>query len=284
VPQVVSHQRLPGPLLNQIRQIMHDVAHPKHSELYEKVLSDLAREYGFKTYDRSMDGLLFSPYALFGAENALWQHIDRAKDVEFVLSALEFFFQDAKALYFDDTGIEEGIEELNHRLRQHGVGYAFEGTEFVPLESHLLHEGAMKPALAILAEPAYAAADKELRRALDHYRHGRHEEAISEAAKSFESVLKVICAKRRWAYDPTAPAKKLLDVVYANSLIPSYLQTELTGLRAVLEGGVAVIRNKNSAHGAGEAPREVPAHMVSFTLHLAASSILFLTRCEAEVP
>lgn len=36
------------------------------------------------------------------------------------------------------------------------------------------------------------------------------------------------------------------------------------------------IRNKNSAHGQGPEPKEVPQYLASFAINQAASSILFL--------
>jgi hypothetical protein len=54
------------------------------------------------------------------------------------------------------------------------------------------------------------------------------------------------------------------------------MQTEFTGLRTILEGGVGTVRNKAGGHGAGENKREVPRHVAAFQLHQTAAAILLL--------
>jgi hypothetical protein len=138
----------------------------------------------------------------------------------------------------------------------------------------------VKPVLELLNGRGFEGPNQEFLRAHEHYRHDRHGEAINECLKAFESVLKVICTKRKWKFDPNAPAKKLLDVVFEHNLVPAYLEGEFSSLRALLEGGVPTTRNKASGHGQGEKPRTIPAYLAGFVLHSTAANILLL--CEAD--
>ena len=185
--------------------------------------------------------------------------------------------------YFHYTMTQsQAVEELNTRFKEHGIGYQFESNEIVRIDSKFLHQEAVKPALQILEATHYAGANEEFRKAHGHYRHRRYSEAINECLKALESTLKVICKKRKWAFSDRDPAKILLEIIFKNGLVPDYLENEFTGLRAVLESGVPTIRNRESGHGAGEEPRHIPQHLTAYVLHLTASAIVFISRCDDE--
>jgi hypothetical protein len=171
------------------------------------------------------------------------------------------------------------IEELNGRFREHGIGYEFAGGEIVRVDSKYLHAEAVRPALDLLhgAGNDFAGPLQEFLQAHEHYRKGETKDAITWALKSFESTLKSICTSRSWTFDPQIDsAKKLLEIVFTNNLVPSFLQAHFTALRSVLESGVPTVRNKTSGHGQGPAPTSVPYHLTRYVLHLTASNIVFL--------
>jgi uncharacterized protein DUF7014 len=128
----------------------------------------------------------------------------------------------------------------------------------------------------LLSDRAFAGPNAEYLKAHEHYRHGRYGESMNESLKALESTLKVICDQRKWAYKPGENVSGLIAIVFANGLIPSWLQTEFGSLRSTLESGVPTARNKVSGHGAGAQPREVPSWMAGYLLHMTASAILFL--------
>ena len=74
-------------------------------------------------------------------------------------------------------------------------------------------------------------------------------------------------------------AKELIKAMFEKQVIPTYLQTEFSGLRAVLEAGLPTLRNKSAAHGHGAEPRNIPEHFAAYALHMAASNIVFLVEC-----
>ena len=168
------------------------------------------------------------------------------------------------------------IDELNHRFREHSLGYQFVGGDLVRVDSQLLHQEAVKPAISLLAQEGFEGPNEEFMKAHEHYRHGRYEESISDALKAFESTMKAICDARKWAYGPNATSKPLIRALLDNALIPSELESQFTALSSVLESGLPVVRNRMGGHGQGTTPRHVPGYMASYALHLAASNIVFL--------
>jgi hypothetical protein len=182
-----------------------------------------------------------------------------------------------------DDSATAAIAELNARFREHGVGYEF-NSEIIRVDSQILHAETVKPTLALLREPQYKGAQAEFLTAHEHYRHRRNKEALTESLKALESVMKSICAKRRWQYDPNAQAKALLQTLFDNKLIDAFWVSHFSALRATLEAGVPTARNKLGGHGQGPTVVEVPDFLAGYVLHLTASAILFLVSAEKALP
>lgn len=185
-----------------------------------------------------------------------------------------YLFGDAK------LSPDAAITELNIRFREHGVGYQFETGQINRVDSQLLHAEVVKPALALLADKKFRAANEEFLSAHAHYRHGRYCECLNEALKAFESTMKIICAKRSWSYDQKDTAKTLIDHMLKNGLIPAHLTSHFTGLRTTLESGLPTTRNRLSGHGRGVADHDVPDYIASYALHLTATNILLLVEAD----
>lgn len=177
------------------------------------------------------------------------------------------------------TDPDEAIKELNVRFREHGIGYKYENGHIMRVDSEYLHAQAVKPALELLrgAGEAFAGPMEEFLSAHDHYRHGKHKDAIANALKAFESTMKAVCTARRWPFDPQKDtASKLIEIVLDNELIPGYLQTHFNALRSVLEAGLPTVSNRTSRHGQGSQPTTVPDHLAAYTLHLTAANVVLL--------
>ena len=282
---------LPVPFRWQVIHILRDVLGDTQAyqgnvvtqeEWYQNIHDILARELGVPHLN---DAGLITQKRVF---NFLLE-----ADVENALSVIEVSFQVARTAQQDPENhyilqdlnmrFPEAVEELNARFQEHGIGYQFESNEIVRVDSQFLHQEAVKPALQLLKATRYAGANDEFRKAHEHYRHQRYGEAVSECLKALESTLKVICKKRKWPFSAdTATAKNLLEIVFEKGLVQGYLESKFTGLRTVLESGVPTIRNRESSHGAGEEPRHVPQHLAAYVLHLTASAIVFISRCDDE--
>jgi hypothetical protein len=181
---------------------------------------------------------------------------------------------------------KRAIEELNTRFKENGVGYQYSDGRIIRLDSQLIHTAAVVPALTVLRAPEFKNAQEEFLSAYEHYRHGKHEEALVDCCKSFESTMKVICNKRGWPFDPNkSTASELIKTCLDNGLIPAYWETHFTGLRTMLTSGIPTARNRQGGHGAGTvANNEPPSQLVSYVLHLTASTILFLAESEKTLP
>ncbi len=55
-----------------------------------------------------------------------------------------------------------------------------------------------------------------------------------------------------------AAAKDLIQIVFDNGLIPSFMQSHFSGLKTTLESGLPTVRNRQSGHGQGSGQVVVP--------------------------
>jgi hypothetical protein len=180
--------------------------------------------------------------------------------------------------------LNSAISELNARFREHGIGYQYESGEIIRVDSQLIHAKVVKPALALLTATEYAGANAEFLKAFEHYRKGDTKGCLNECLKAFESTMKAICTKRKWAFKPNDTASTLIDVCMKNGLIPQLIQSHIGGVRAALESGIPTIRNRLSGHGQGSQVKDVPEHYASYMLHLTATTIQFLVESEKALP
>jgi hypothetical protein len=93
--------------------------------------------------------------------------------------------------------------------------------------------------------------------------------------------MKVICDNHGWVYDSRATASSLVKACLESGLIPPYCQTHFAGLRSVLESAIPTPRNREAGHGSGSnPPPDLPDELVSYVLHMTASTILFLAKAD----
>jgi hypothetical protein len=292
VPDVYTYDTIPEPLRVQIIHIWNDTlgspedyaySRPLTLRAYRLIVEALCREYGV---------FLLGGKEIHGERNYLLDlgHFLLAeRGPEKALDAIELSFRviDGITRTWSHQAAERAdgaIAELNARFQEHGVGYAFEDGEIIRVDSQLLHAEAVKPALILLAAPDYAGAQAEFLTAHEHYRHGREKEALAECLKAIESVMKAICAKRKWVHDPNAPAKALIEVLFDKGLVPAFWSSHFHALRSTLEAGVPTARNKLGGHGQGTEVVQVPKYIVAYVLHMTASAIVFLAEAEKALP
>jgi hypothetical protein len=288
LPDVFTYDSLPNQLRVQIVHIIRDAlgtdlryGSSYAAEAYKYIHDALCREYGvFQLVDSE------SP------REALFNFFLREQDVERALDVIEVSFKVINTFvrkyeYQSNTNIgmkpDDALKELNGRFKEHAVGFQFESGELIRIDSQLLHESAVKPALALLREKMYEGANEEFLKAHEHYRHGRHKECLVEALKAFESTMKSICVKRKWPYNQTDTAKTLIEVCLNNGLLPAPLQSQFGSLRSLLESGIPTIRNKMGGHGQGAQIVDAPEHVARYGMNLTASSILFLIEAERSL-
>lgn len=141
----------------------------------------------------------------------------------------------------------------------------------IRVDDEVAHTEAVLPALSALADPAYAGANDEFRRALDDYRKGDFEDCVGKCGSAFESVLKVLRQKNGIVFDPNADtAGPLLDKVLKKSALDTATFKE--PLMAV-----ARMRNRlSSSHGGGSSVKKVERHVAQFALTSTAAAIVLL--------
>lgn len=173
---------------------------------------------------------------------------------------------------------DEAITELNTRFLEHKVGYEFLNGIIIRIDSDLLHREVVKESFTLLSAYGFDGASAELTEAFKNHCHGHNKTAISESLKALESTIRTIANRLNWKVPNNATARQLIESVFENELIPSYLQSHFQALRSTLEAGLPTIRNKTSGHGQGESRIELPAHLSAYCLHLASTNIVFLIR------
>lgn len=250
---------------------------------YKDIVTTLCREYGLFFLNDKYD---------FTEENYIGELSNffmKAQDSSRILDIIELTFQKiitiSSVRNFQSPGYHSyndtaAITELNHRFKEHGLGYRFEGAELLRIDSEVLHAEVVKPALALLHAPWLKGADDEFRSAHEHFRHNRYKEAITDCLKAFESTMKAIATKRNWAFDPNSQAKWLIALMIDNKLIDPFWNSHFSGLRVSLESSIPTVRNKQGAHGQGAEIVDVPEHVAAFTLHQTAAALVFLMEAE----
>lgn len=291
VADVFIYDTIPQELRIQIVHIMADAIGSEEEALssygstrgqcrenYKHIVQILRREFGVFYLPPSTGNYndnYFSELKTF---------IIRELNIDKLLSAVEIIckvielFTSSRDYRYDDAAkkkADEAIYEINYRFRSHGVGYEYSG-KIIRVDTAYLHENAVKPALLLLSDASFQGADAEFRNAYEHYRKGHTKEALSEALKSLESTMKIICKQKNWTISQNDTSSKLIDVCFANNLIPPYWKTHFSSLRSMLESSVPTARNKNSGHGQGDEIKVVPEYLVSYALHMTGSTIVFL--------
>jgi hypothetical protein len=292
-PDVYKYDEVPNQLRVQIVHIWQDALGNNDQYLnqypegpliaYKYIVETLRREYGVFHLTGT------DPYR----ENHFKELVDfflREQDTERVIDVIEASFKviDRLVRRWDylqrqdcDTVANAAIKELNERFQEHAIGFRFEGGEIVRVDSELLHAEVVQRTLSLLQGKPYKGAEAEFLSAHEHYRHGRNKEALTDCLKSFESVMKAICDKRKWTYDKAKDTSStLISICLKHELIPPFWTTHFSSLRSMLESSIPTVRNKLSGHGQGVDIVEVPPFLAAYVLHMTAATILFLVEAE----
>ena len=295
VPDIYTYDDIPSALRVQIVHIWYDVLGnandysgytAKVKSAYKFIVDTLCREYGLfhlPSHDKYDNRMYLNELANFFLNE---------KDIEKVIDVIELSFKvinhSTKDYHYLNRHngselIENAINELNNRFKEHAIGFQFVENEIIRIDSELLHTEAVKPALKLLNQKNYQGAQEEFLSAYEHYRHGKNKESLNDCLKAFESTMKSICDKHKWQYKANATAKTLIQICFDKGLVPSFWQTQLTSLRSMLESSIPTGRNKLSGHGQGTESTTIPNYLVAYMLHMTASTLVFLTTAEKDI-
>lgn len=243
--------------------------------LWEIACENFAREKGLK--------YLKDNYGYRNNRLAYEKYVDECSNEDF-LDLMDYTFtviisNKDTASIVGRAKIDNAIEELNYRFKQHSLGYEFINGNLIEKTNEQIHKEIIKPALYLLNNKAFQGAEEEYFQAFDFYKEKKNKEAILNAIKAFESVLKTICEKMKYPYDKDKDgAKQLLQHLSENEFYPKYLESHLTGIRLTLESGAPTLRNKNAGHGQGSEVVNVSDEYVEYALNLVATNIVLLVK------
>jgi hypothetical protein len=199
--------------------------------------------------------------------------VDFAQVLE-VASALvvnELAFADIGMPGYDYVGTV--TEHVNGVLERRAIPYRLDRDLRCRFEGdQSTRELAVTPALAVLDDPRLAGARGEFEDALAKLRRAQPkdlEDAIEESRKAVESTMKVLLAAHGHALPPgRQTTKPLHDALIAAGVVEAETDD--------LVRAAARIANTWGSHGAGHAPRVVPADLAAAAVSAAAAAITYL--------
>lgn len=168
-------------------------------------------------------------------------------------------------------------DEINKVLREQDTPWILVDGRLVKIDPKQFEQDLKLKTLGEMKElkdayPLYQGAYDELRKAIDFLGRGDYAEAVINAEKSYESVLKVICGPGSEMEAANGLVKRLLE---ADRLpLPEGLKP------GAFQGGVLmslpIIRNKAAAHGSGATGCEVSGPIANLAVNLACALNTYL--------
>lgn len=293
---VFQYDVIPDKLRVQIQQVLFEAIGPQFAvsayDLYERrhnpegwndIHKVLCRELGVhrlgnQQYDLAIEGVM----NWIGTSSAL-DFIDTlevcCRCIAMAATQLSDYQRQSLGMTVQPVA---ALQEINYRLREAGVGYSYADGYMLRVDSEYLHEEVTKAALRFLNHKGFDGPRAEFLQAHEHYRTREYPQAITEAAKAFESTLKAVCDLKGWSYDKGDRATDLLKRVKAKGLWPDYLDTSFDQLLATLNSGLPRVRNNDGAHGQGSAIRQIPHYLAAYAMHLAAAKITLIGGAATE--
>lgn len=295
VHDIFQYEMLPNTLRIQIKFILDSLLgdgddynyNQEVRGVYDYIYNILREELG--VFDINRRNEKFEKFNINSYEE-LSIFLINEKNTELVLSLIEVSFRIAEICTKDfnyrnkhlDEAMETKLKLLNSRFKENGVGFVFEESQLLKIDSQLIHQKVIKPALKLLNAADYDVVQNSYLNAYEHYIQKKYNEALIDCNKTFESTMKVICNKQGWILKGNETANKLIDICLKNNLIPNYWQTQLSSLRSMLESAIPTARNKY-AHGPEVIQQEAPEELVGYILHTTASTIVFLIESEKKL-
>lgn len=288
-PEVHEYAQIPGPLRVQIAHILRDLFGHKVTydlngcvEAFGEIEQTLCREYGLCILPTKPTDLTTTPDVR--VIDFLLHEEDQGRVLDLIEVSLRLVTRLRSGPEWQSRihqeKLDRAVTELNARFREYSIGYQYENGEIVRVESQFIHAEVVKPTLALLSAQEYAEANAEFLKALELYRKGEIKECLNECLKTFESTMKTICTKRKWAFKSKDTAKELIDVCLKNGLTPPLIHSHIRGVRATLARGIPTIRNRLPGHGQEVQLMDVPPHYAGYMLHLTAATIQFFIESE----
>lgn len=168
-------------------------------------------------------------------------------------------------------------DEINKVLREQDIPWILVDGRLVKIDPKQFEQDLKLKTLGKMKElkdacPLYQGAYDELRKAIDFLGRGDYAEAVINAEKSYESVLKVILGSESETEAANGLTKRLLE---AGKLpLPEGLKPEAFQSSVLMS--LPIIRNKAAAHGSGATGCEMSGPMANLAVNLACALNTYL--------
>lgn len=292
---VYTYDALPSPLKVQITYIFDYLfkipALSRHEDSIYKAISQILREERgvYQLHDAREHNIYESTW---NYEKEVKNYFLKEENSEHAIDVIEIIFRICSNTLIKNHGsaydeeYNEICEKLNTRFKEHGIGYAIEDSSIIRIDSEIAHKTIIQPTLSLLHNKNYQNAEHEYLAAHEHYRHSRYSECLVDCLKALETTIRIIAHENKWQnVQDKDTASKLIEHVFTNQLIPTYLTTHFSSLRSCLESGIPTVRNKEGGHGRGIKTTTATAYMAEYLLGTTASTIRLLVEAnEAQKP
>lgn len=168
-----------------------------------------------------------------------------------------------------ENGKKDFQAEINTVFRDGKVPWLLVDGRMVKIDSKQFEQDMKRKAAERLNElkntsPAFQSSYDELTKAIEFLNKGDYAEAVTNAAKSYESVLKVLCNKEN------AAAGTLVSEIGKRGLLDLPDGMEQKDFESKVLMSLPFIRNRpGAAHGAGAGTGEISRNMANLAVNLA---------------
>lgn len=164
---------------------------------------------------------------------------------------------------------------VNNVLRDNDVPWIIADGVMIKIDAKQFEQDLKRKALEQLHEltdsaPVFQSAYDELIKAVEFLEKDNYAEAITNAGKSYESVMKIICGADRCNAD--ALTQKILSDGHIT--LPTAMNG--TGFREKVLMSLPFIRNNSAAHGAGMNSEDLTRPLANLAVNLAAALDTYL--------
>jgi len=164
-------------------------------------------------------------------------------------------------------------KELNSLFEIYNSPWRIVNATIFLVDSEYLHSEVLAKTQYLLKEHSAFGALEEFQQAVSYLMSGQTKEAIINAHKSVESVMKT-CLET----DEHFTFGKLLEEIIRSGIIPSYYDEFLMNFEKLALGAVKERNLPARGHGQGAEPTQVPKSLAEFAVHLAGAINLFILR------
>lgn len=164
---------------------------------------------------------------------------------------------------------------VNAVLRDNDVPWIITDGVMIKIDAKQFEQDLKRKALEQLHEltdsaPVFQSAYDELIKALEFFEKDNYAEAITNAGKSYESVMKIICGADR------GNADALTQKILSDSHITLPTTMNVNGFREKVLMSLPFIRNNSAAHGAGMNSEDLTRPLANLAVNLAAALDTYL--------